>query len=143
MTLDELQVLVSKMNVPEYKRDLEKPATVKWLLENLKTRNLGHPQFVFCMSEILKHAVSQNWLKAKEARVYEAQIRELKVKDLMKDLEDQGLTPTGREKSVPEPQEIPRKTGTISLVRTERMKSSQSSMSNVPKAASGSLFTKN
>ena len=77
MTIADLCAVVAQMNVPHHKLDATKPTVCKWLLDNLYSRNIDNPQFVPVMRGLLTYAVSQNWLKGKEVKLYEDYLEQL------------------------------------------------------------------
>lgn len=68
----ELQAL----QVPAHKLDLDKPTTVRWLLDNLRVRNYKAPNYKTLMLTLIDHAKAKNWFKEKELKAYVEHISE-------------------------------------------------------------------
>lgn len=70
MTIETLQTVLAKMDVPHHKLDASKPGAAKWLLDNLRVRNLHHQFYVTAMMTLIELARTKNWMKASELRQY-------------------------------------------------------------------------
>lgn len=65
MELQEVQTLVSKLDIPTYKQDLTKDCTVLWLIANLRARNGNSLHFFPIMHWLLDEAERRHLLKRK------------------------------------------------------------------------------
>ena len=58
MSQDDLTLALSKMNIPENRKDLTNPDNVQWLLRNLQVYNKDHPLFEGTMLLLKRHQKS-------------------------------------------------------------------------------------
>lgn len=61
-----LQSVISSMDVPSYKMDLEKDQNVLWLIENLVVRNRTHVRYPETMRDLINIARQRNLMKQKK-----------------------------------------------------------------------------
>jgi len=74
LTEDQIHAILAKMVVPAHKLDVTKPTVVKWLLDNLRTRNLTHNSYQSVMQALIDLALAKKWCKKSELHEYEASI---------------------------------------------------------------------
>lgn len=70
----ELTLLIEKMDLPVYKRDVTKPLIVRWLLQNLGVRNSGHQHYTRSRQILLDLARHHSVIKESEARRIEQEL---------------------------------------------------------------------
>lgn len=63
---EQAQSLIRGMDIPVFKTDLAKAQNVTWLLQNLRTRNVRHKDYVLVMRLFIKLAEAANNLKRSE-----------------------------------------------------------------------------
>jgi len=91
------------LQVPAHKLDLDKPTTVRWLLDNLRVRNWTAPNYKTVMLVLIGHARSKNWFKDKELKVYEAHLNEPVPDPATFKLENKPATPINVRRPVANP----------------------------------------
>lgn len=70
----EVKAALLAMDIPDYKRDASNVNNVKWLLQNLRTRNSGHHFYQNTMRELIALAKARNMLKRKEESELQAHL---------------------------------------------------------------------
>lgn len=64
--VDKINPILSKMDLPVNRKDAGRQDTVRWLLTNLRVRNIAHPQYATVFTTLLGIAKEQKLIRAKE-----------------------------------------------------------------------------
>lgn len=70
-----LSSLMKSMDIPVFRRDVDRDQHVVWLIAHLRTRNQGHHSYVEVMRRLLAIARAHNLLKRNECESHEAHLQ--------------------------------------------------------------------
>jgi len=94
-----IRSMLMELDVPPHKLDVSKPDTTKWLLDNLRVRNVGHVAYAPIMENLILLCERKNWLKHTRLKSYREHVAEVKNNDAYQALKAMVKTPgpsTGR-----------------------------------------------